>query len=62
MFLPLARRSYCRVLRPARANDAWWNLLTLDRGQYRTTDTINVWGVVRDRQSGAVPKARSPSR
>ena len=47
---------YCRYC-TGRSNDAWWNLLTLDRGQYRTTDTINVWGVVRDRQSGAVPKA-----
>ena len=32
---------------------------TLDRGQYRTTDTVNVWGVVRNRQSGAVPEAVS---
>ncbi|MDQ1324094.1 MAG: hypothetical protein QG587_1430, partial [Chloroflexota bacterium] len=39
------------------ASDAWWTLMTLDREQYRTTDTINVWGVVRDRQCGAVPKA-----
>ncbi len=56
MFLPLEGGSYCS--RCAReSNDAWWNLLTLDRGQYRTTDTINVWGVVRNRQSGSVPKA-----
>ena len=58
MFLPLGGDYYCRYC-VREGNDAWWNLLTLDRGQYRTTDTINVWGVVRDRQSGAVPKAVS---
>ena len=56
MFLPVSGDYYCRYC-AREGNDAWWNLLTLDRGQYRTTDTINVWGVVRDRQSGAVPKA-----
>ena len=58
MFLPLEGGYYCRYC-VRESNDAWWNLLTLDRGQYRTSDTVNVWGVVRNRQSGAVPKSVS---
>ena len=34
-----------------------WTLLSTDRTKYRRTDTINVWGVVRDRDSGKVPAA-----
>ena len=60
MFLPLETDSYCRSC-TSEANDTWWNLLTLDRGQYRTSDTVNVWGVVRNRQSGAAPEAVSVS-
>jgi hypothetical protein len=56
MFLPLEADYYCRYC-TSEGNDAWWNLLTLDRGQYRTSDTVNVWGVVRNRKSGAVPDA-----
>jgi hypothetical protein len=33
----------------------YWVLLNTDRTLYRPTDTINVWGVVRDRDTGAVP-------
>ena len=32
-----------------------WSLLNTDRTRYRPTDTINVWGVLRDRDSGVVP-------
>ncbi len=58
MFLPLVGDYYCRYC-AREGNDAWWNLLTLDRDQYRTSDTVNVWGVVRNRQSGTVPRAVS---
>ena len=58
MFLPIDGDSYCRYC-TREGSDTWWNLLTLDRGQYRTSDTVNVWGVVRNRQSGAVPRAIS---
>ena len=37
------------------APDAWWHLLTSDRSLYRATDTVNAWGVVRDRGTGKVP-------
>lgn len=32
-----------------------WALLSTDRTKYRPTDTINVWGIVRNRDSGKVP-------
>ena len=38
------------------AGDAWWRLITLDRAQYRNADTINAWGVLRDRQTNEVPE------
>lgn len=37
--------------------DRWWTLLSLDRVTYRSTDTVSVWGVVRDRDRGSVPAA-----
>jgi hypothetical protein len=37
------------------ANDAVWRVIASDRYRYRTTDTVNAWGVVRDRETGAVP-------
>jgi len=33
----------------------YWHTLGTDRSLYRTTDTVNTWGVIRDRDSGAVP-------
>ncbi len=33
----------------------YWSLLDTDRTRYRPTDTINVWGVLRDRDTGKVP-------
>ena len=39
----------------AEAHPKFWQLFHSDRNRYRPTDTINVWGVVRDRDSGAVP-------
>ncbi|MFO1540475.1 MAG: alpha-2-macroglobulin family protein, partial [Chloroflexota bacterium] len=35
--------------------DAAWTLLYTDRTVYRTTDTVNAWGLVRGRDDGVVP-------
>lgn len=37
------------------AHPKFWQLFQSDRNRYRTTDTINAWGVVRDRDTGKVP-------
>jgi hypothetical protein len=34
----------------------WWLLFNTDRGQFRQTDTIHAWGLVRARDGGAVPE------
>jgi hypothetical protein len=39
------------------ADSRYWSLLHTDRNRYRQTDTVNLWGVVRDRDSGKVPAA-----
>jgi hypothetical protein len=36
-------------------HDRWWQVFTSDRYRYRPTDTVNLWGVVRDRAGGAAP-------
>ena len=35
----------------------YWHTFLTDRSLYRTTDTVNTWGVIRDRDSGKVPEA-----
>ena len=35
--------------------DAWWNFLMTDRTDYRPTDTIHAWGVIRARSDRHVP-------
>ena len=54
VFLPLAPTRSCYDC-GGNADDDWWHLLTLDRERYRVSDTINVWGVVRDRDTLGVP-------
>lgn len=39
------------------ADDEWWRLLSTDRLQYRSTDTINAWGMARNRDTGKVPSS-----
>ena len=39
----------------AASSNAWWTLLTTDRSSYRSSDTVNVLGVVRHRTDAAVP-------
>ena len=36
-------------------SDVWWRLVYTDRSEYRTTDTVNVWGMARNRDAGSVP-------
>ncbi len=62
MFVPIDRRSacyYCDGFGPANSDDidAWWHVLALDRNLFRPTDAANVWGIVRARDGGALPKA-----
>ncbi len=41
--------------RELEAHDLAWSFLYTDRSGYRSTDTINVWGMFRDRDGGSVP-------
>ncbi len=34
----------------------YWHAFDTDRSVYRSTDTVNTWGVIRDRDEGTVPK------
>jgi alpha-2-macroglobulin len=40
---------------PSFPSDTWWHLLATDRYQYRSTDTVHVWGVIRSRSDRSVP-------
>jgi hypothetical protein len=40
-------------------DQAYWSLFNTDRIRYRPTDTVNVWGVIRDRETGKVPSTVS---
>ena len=37
------------------ADTRYWSMLHTDRLLYRSTDTVNVWGMVRERETGAIP-------
>jgi uncharacterized protein YfaS (alpha-2-macroglobulin family) len=37
------------------ADTRYWSLLHTDRLQYRSTDTVNVWGMLRERETGNIP-------
>lgn len=39
----------------AEPRNRWWLLLSTDRTQYRSTDTIHAWGSIRSRDDGSVP-------
>ena len=41
------------------ADPGYWSLFHTDRFRYRQTDKVNVWGVIRDRDTGKVPAAVS---
>ena len=54
-FQPLSMSRYCASCANPTADDEWWQLFTSDRSRFRSTDTINAWGVVRNRDTGKVP-------
>ena len=37
------------------ADQRTWSILRTDRSRYRSGDTVNLWGVARDRSTGAAP-------
>jgi alpha-2-macroglobulin len=54
-FQPVYLNRYCQYCGEDSVTDGWWHLFTSDRGQYRSTDTITAWGVLRNRDTGKVP-------
>ena len=42
--------------------DRFWRLLYTDRSLFRTTDTIEAWGLLRPRDGGATPGGGAPPR
>lgn len=59
-FRPIEHASVCAGCwsdwRLGQSVDAWWSLLDTDRTQYRQTDTLNAFGVIRQRATGSAPK------
>ena len=43
--------------RASSAATSYWSTFDTDRTTYRRTDTVNAWGVARERSTGAVPKS-----
>jgi hypothetical protein len=41
---------------PENVHDRVWSFMATDRQTYRQTDTVNVWGFVRERDTGRVPQ------
>ncbi|HEY5435157.1 MAG TPA: Ig-like domain-containing protein [Candidatus Limnocylindrales bacterium] len=56
-FQPVSSGRYCAACASTTGADGWWQLFAGDRYQYRSTDTINAWGVVRNRDTGKVPSS-----
>jgi len=56
MFLPVEAGRICAGCDWLDTNDRWWRVLATDRSQLRATDSINAWGVVRDRDTGRLPE------
>jgi hypothetical protein len=58
MFIPGAAPSqgYAEGYGSIDRSEDYWLVYHTDRLIYRRTDTINVWGVIRDRATGAVPE------
>lgn len=61
-FIPVADQSVCGKCwmgedgSGMEQGDAWWRVFASDRNSLRPTDHANVWGVVRGRADGSVPK------
>jgi len=58
-FQPVYVSRYCPSCAADSSTDHWWNMFTSDRSQYRSTDTVNAWGVLRDRDTDQVPASVS---
>ena len=56
-FQPFSMSRYCAGCAGPATDDQWWQLFSSDRNQFRSTDTINAWGVVRNRDTGKVPSS-----
>jgi hypothetical protein len=56
-FQPYLAGQYCSGCASSSVQDTWWRLFASDRSRFRSTDTINAWGVVRNRNSGTVPSS-----
>ncbi len=60
MFVPLDSGGVCGKCDydtgDSTALDAWWHVIVVERTTMRSTDHANVWGVVRGRDDGALPK------
>ena len=61
-FMPSSRRPSFGCFRDcgfdsASSGQDYWKILHTDRQVYRRNDTINVWGTLRDRDSGRVPES-----
>ena len=56
--LPVANSpgsGYCPSCVGSPGDTEWWRVFRTDRAIYRATDTVNAWGAVRSRDTGAVP-------
>ena len=57
-FQPVATSNQeCGYCQPEGNDTDLWRVITSDRYQYRSTDTVNAWGVIRNRDTGAVPSS-----
>ena len=56
-FQPFSMSRYCASCGSPTADDQWWQLFTSDRSTFRSTDTVNAWGIVRNRETGKVPSS-----
>ncbi|MCJ7711021.1 MAG: hypothetical protein MUQ32_09360, partial [Chloroflexi bacterium] len=56
-FQPFATSEYCASCAGSTSDDRWWQLFSSDRSTFRSTDTVNAWGVVRNRDTGKVPSS-----
>ncbi|MCJ7710050.1 MAG: hypothetical protein MUQ32_04385, partial [Chloroflexi bacterium] len=56
-FQPFSTSRYCAFCASPTTDDQWWQLFSSDRSTFRSTDTVDAWGVVRNRDTGKVPSS-----
>ena len=54
-FQPFYANRYCASCASPTTQDEWWQLFTSERSRFRSTDTVNAFGVVRNRDTDKVP-------